>query len=424
MNDRVETFYHATAEPAAFDDPLPAETETVVVGGGLAGLTVADGLATRNRQVVLLEAKTIGFGASGRNGGFVSPGFAASAGAIEARIGREGARAVNALAADGAERVRRTIAAVERPDIIAGTGWLKVVRHGDGAPLRRIAESRDGVLEFVERSRLGDLLVTKRYRAGLLDPRAFHIQPLSYARALATRARDAGATLKERSPVASLGRDGGGWQVLLADGARIRARHVVLCGSAYQGGLWPALERALLPVATYVVASRPADDLLATAIRFKGCIADTRRAGDYFRLVPGTAGVRLLWGGRITTRRSLPPRLVEALRWDITAVFPQLRHLQLEAAWMGLMGYTRHKMPIIGRLDDGIWTATAFGGHGLNTTAMGGDLIAAAIADGDDQWRRFLPFHTRWGGGWPGRVAAQGAYWAMQARDKIDEAVG
>lgn len=427
MSDRIETHYHATAAPVAFDEALPTETETLVIGGGLAGLTVAEGLAQRRRAVTVIEARTVGIGASGRNGGFVSPGFAESLGAIARRVGKDEARALFDLSKAGAQRVRQTIEAVGLPDIIAGQGWLKVVRHGDGSDLRRAREARardfGHDLQFVDRADLAGYVMSDRYRAALLDPDAFHIHPLAYARALAERARDAGAIIVERSAALNLAREGGVWRVHTEQGS-VSARHVVLAGSAYQHGLWPPLERAVLPVATYVVTSEPATELLARAILFAGCIADTRRAGDYYRLLPEPSGKRLLWGGRITTRTTVPPHLIEALRQDIVGVYPQLRNLKLERAWVGLMGYTRLKMPLIGELETGLWACTAFGGHGLNTTAMGGDLIASAIAENDDTWRRFLPFHTRWGGGWPGRITAQGAYWAMQARDWLDEAWG
>lgn len=419
-----ETFYHTAAARKAFTAQLPAETETLVIGGGLAGLTTAEALAGKGRAVTVIEARSVGWGASGRNGGFVSAGFAEGMDAVAARVGEADAVTLYRLTQDGVARVRATIDRLGRDDLVGGTGWLKVVRHDGADGLRsRQARARDrfGVeLEFLDRARLQDLLVTDRYRAALLDPDPFHIQPLGYARALAGSAEEAGAAIVEGCCAMAIERRGGGWRVETERGT-VETRHVVLAFSAYGRGLWPALDRAILPVATYVVASDPAPDRLSAAIRFSGCIADTRRAGDYYRVVDHGGGRRLIWGGRITTRRSLPPHLVDALRRDILSVYPQLEGLSLPHAWMGLMGYTRVKMPLIGKLEPGLWACTAFGGHGLNTTAMGGDLIAAAIADGDDRWRLFTAFHTRWGGGWPGRIAAQGAYWAMQARDRWDE---
>ena len=106
----------------------------------------------------------------------------------------------------------------------------------------------------------------------------------------------------------------------------------------------------------------------------------------------------------------------------MVSVFPQLGNSAVDYAWAGIMGYALHKMPLIGRAADGQFYASAFGGHGLNTTAMAGILIARAIADGDDEYRRFSVFAPRWAGGPFGRFGVQGSYWWMQLRDLVDEA--
>jgi gamma-glutamylputrescine oxidase len=87
------------------------------------------------------------------------------------------------------------------------------------------------------------------------------------------------------------------------------------------------------------------------------------------------------------------------------------------------MGYATHKMPLIGHLGQGLWVATAFGGHGINTTAMGGRLIAEAIVHNDDRWRLFEPFSVKWGGGIIGRLATQIEYWRLQFLDRFEEAL-
>jgi gamma-glutamylputrescine oxidase len=109
------------------------------------------------------------------------------------------------------------------------------------------------------------------------------------------------------------------------------------------------------------------------------------------------------------------------MKGDMLSVFPQLGDPRIDYAWAGLMGYALHKMPLIGRDGEGQWYATAFGGHGLNTTAMAGLLMARAIAEGDDEYRRFESFGPSWAGGPFGRIGVQGSYWWMQLRDRIDE---
>jgi hypothetical protein len=107
---------------------------------------------------------------------------------------------------------------------------------------------------------------------------------------------------------------------------------------------------------------------------------------------------------------------------DIASVYPQLHGLPIDYAWSGVMGYAVHWMPQIGMAQPGVWVASAFGGQGLNTTAMAGELIASAIAEHDDRWRLFVPFGLVWNGGWAGRAVAQSIYWSMQAKDRFEEA--
>ena len=158
--------------------------------------------------------------------------------------------------------------------------------------------------------------------------------------------------------------------------------------------------------------------LTQDAIRTRSAISDSRRAGNYYRLVDEG---RLLWGGAITTRVSAPARLAERMKADMLSVFPSLGNPKIDYAWAGLMGYARHFMPLIGTDGQGQWWATAFGGHGMNTTAMGGILMARAIAGGDDEYRRFAPYAPEWAGGPFGRVAVQLGYWGMQVKDMMDE---
>jgi gamma-glutamylputrescine oxidase len=200
-------------------------------------------------------------------------------------------------------------------------------------------------------------------------------------------------------------------------GGRVRAHQIVFCGSAFIGKAFPALARTVLPVATHVAVTAPLGEKLGESIRYAGAIADTRRAGDYYRIV----GDRLLWGGRITTRTAPPSRLKRLIARDLVSVYPQLKGVAMEHAWSGIMGYAIHRMPQIGELRPGVWIASAFGGHGLNTTAIAAELITGAIVENDDRWRLFIPFGLVWAGGPVGRAATQLVYWSMRIRDRIDE---
>ena len=206
---------------------------------------------------------------------------------------------------------------------------------------------------------------------------------------------------------------------MIAGDGEVLAKDVVIATGGYTGRLDRRLQGAYLPIATYVMLTKAEPELIATAIRTRAAIGDRRRAGDYYRLVDG--GRRILWGGKITTRTGEPRRLADLLRATITATYPQLRDLEVEIAWSGLMAYARHLMPQVGPLEPGLWCCTAFGGHGLNTTAIGGRLVAEAITGASDRWRLFAPFGLAWNGGPAGRLAVQATYWTLQMQDWLNE---
>jgi hypothetical protein len=181
----------------------------------------------------------------------------------------------------------------------------------------------------------------------------------------------------------------------------------------------PRLRRSILPISTYVLLTEPAPEQIAGAVRTPMAISDNRRAGDYYRLVDD--GARLLWGGRITTRTTEPRRLAAMMRKTMVSTYPQLEGVRVETAWSGLMAYARHLMPLIGQLQPGVWYAFGFGGRGMNTTAIGGRVIAEGILGRSDRYRLFEPFGLAWNGGPFGIAAAQLTYWTYQAMDLAKE---
>jgi glycine/D-amino acid oxidase-like deaminating enzyme len=198
----------------------------------------------------------------------------------------------------------------------------------------------------------------------------------------------------------------------------VTAQEIVLTSGGYTDHLCRPLQRSFLPIATYVLLTEADAALLESAIRTTAAIADDRRAGDYYRRVKGD---RLLWGGRITTRTADPKGLAGLLRQEMATTYPQLASLKVDIAWSGLMSYARHLMPQIGQLTPGLWYCTAFGGHGMNTTAIGGRVIAEGITRESDRYRLFAPFGLVWNGGPVGRAAAQLTYWAYQLQDSWRE---
>ena len=225
-------------------------------------------------------------------------------------------------------------------------------------------------------------------------PEGFHLDPFALCRGYAAAAEGMGARLFEHSPATGLRRVAGGWRVTTRQG-EVTADRVVLCQSAYPPRLLTAVARATLPVFTYIIVTAPLTGAHAEVIRAPYAVYDNRFATGYYRLLPEG---RLLWGGRISTQER-PRDLAGLMRRDLALVYPQLADVTVDHAWSGRMGFARHKMPLIRELAPGLWINSCFGGHGLNTTTLGGELVAAAIAEATAAggcWRRSR--HAGWAG--------------------------
>jgi glycine/D-amino acid oxidase-like deaminating enzyme len=397
------------------------DVDVCVIGAGLGGLTAARELARRGWSVAVLEARRVAWNASGRNAGLVAPGFAERLEAIVERVGLRRAKELWALSTAGADYVRAAIRETEMPGVDPVNGWLTVRRTDDEeAVLRLVAMLRVdfGVnAEACPTEEVREVLRTPVYYQAVHMPEAFHVHALNYALGLANAAERAGARIYEESRAVALDVLGVRKRIETPNG-RVRANHIVLAGGPHLGDVFPRIAGTVVPVASYVATTARLGEKLTEAITYPGVITDTRRAGDYYRVIGGD---RLMWGGRITSRLAAPRRLPKLLRRDIVRVYPQLADVAIEYAWAGTMSYAVHKMPQIGELSPGVWLAGAFGGHGLNTTAMAGDLIARAIIERDDRWRLFSAYELVWAGGKVGPAAAQVLYWSMQLRDAIEE---
>ncbi len=420
MTELPASYYRATATAYGGFAPLTGRQarRVVVIGGGYAGLNTVLGLAERGvTDVALLEGDDIGFGASGRNGGFVFAGYSRGEEALVRQLGQEHAKALFLSTLGGVQLIRARVGKYRIPCAMVDEGviWANWFRKPRVLRERQqfLAEQFGVHWDFVPRATLRELLRSERYSDALWERSAVHLHPLNYAIGLAQAAAAKGVAIHEHSAVRELTRQGQGWRVRTAEG-EIDAQHVVLCCGGYLAGLDTQVDRGILPIATYVMVTEPLGPRLRDCINTRAAVYDTRFAFDYYRPLPDS---RLLWGGRISVRDRSPERVRDLLYRDLLKVYPQLGGIHVDFAWSGLMSYARHQMPQIGRKPNGLWYAQAFGGHGVAPTTVAGELLAAAIAQDDTAWQRFAPFGLTSAMRPFGFMGAQASYWWYQARD-------
>ncbi len=379
----AQSWYEASVKRPA---PMPAlagdiDADVCVVGAGIAGCSTALHLAERGYRVVLLEAECIGFGASGRSGGQLIPGYACGQETLISQLGRDDARRLWDFTIEGVDLLRER---VRRHAIECDLSW----GHMHCAiKARQSEELRDWHRELVEdygyrstrfmgRAEVEELLATKRYCAGLHDTAAGHCHPLKYALGMAAAAQAAGVHLQEGSRVTSIER--GSTVVVRTSNGSVRARQVALCANVGHHDIAPALARKIMGVATYIVATRPLGAERATAlIRNNMAVSDVNWVLDYFLR---SSDHRLLFGGRVSYSGIDPVGTARATRLRMLRVFPQLADAEIDYAWGGFVDITMNRAPHFGRLDPNLYFLQGFSGHGMVLTGIAGKILAEVIA--------------------------------------------
>ena len=422
----VDSWYEATRVASRERARLTYEldVDVCVIGAGRAGLTVAREVARRGGSVAVLEAERVAWAASGRNTGFVLPGFHEHIDTMVERIGLDHAKQLYALSVHGVDYVWRTIQETGMPGVDPVTGWLHVSKTTGDEDVRATVERLRWIgadCEAWPTERVREVLPNPRYFGAVHYPRAFHIHPLNYALGLAADAEAAGARIFEDTPALSIDPTGVRKRIAMPD-ARLRATHVVLACNVHLGDLMPELADTLLPISTFVLVTEPIPHL-SEVIRYRGGVSDTDRADNHYRIVGGEhpGEQRLQWAGRVRLWEAEPRSVARGLQADIRRNFPALGKVEIAHVWRGTLGRAIHRMPQIGAIEPGLWVASGFGGHGLNTTAMAGELIARGIVENDETWRLFAPYELVWAGGLLGRVLAQGLYWGSRPLARAEE---
>jgi glycine/D-amino acid oxidase-like deaminating enzyme len=374
--------------PRGTDGPLPESVDVAVVGAGFAGLAAALFLAKCGVRTIVLESKTIGWGASCRNGGMVLTGLKLSAEHLVAHHGIEVARNMYSASLAAIDRVEEIVREESIECEFRRCGHLEVASkqsHFAAYALSAefIARNFQHTLRIVSPHDLGKEIGSDIYYGGLVDDASAGLQPARYVAGLGRAALKAGVGIYETCAVGQLeraSRRGEAGFALLASRGKVFAREVFVATGAYSFSLVPAMRKKVIPIGSFIIATEPLPDSLSRQLSPRNrMIYDSRHYLHYFRLTPDN---RMLFGGRAAFLPETPSRVQRSamiLRRDLVKVFPQLREIKVEYIWGGTLDFCFDTMPHAGQIA-GVHYAVGFAGHGVAMATYLGTQIARRIA--------------------------------------------
>ncbi|TBU94831.1 FAD-dependent oxidoreductase [Stutzerimonas kirkiae] len=360
-----------------------ARADVCIVGGGYSGLNTAIELAERGFSVALLEARRIGWGASGRNGGQLIRGVGHDVERFHSIIGAEGVDQLKRMGFEAVDIVRQRI---ERYAIDCDLRWGYCDLATKPRHLRGFQEDFEDLMRLgyphplrqVPADEMGEIIGSSRYLGGLVDMGSGHLHPLNLALGEAAVAQSLGVRLFEGSAVERI-EYGPSVRVHTAHG-QVHAETMVLACNAHLGKLERSLSSRVLPAGSYIIATEPLPQALCRELLPQNmAVCDQRVALDYFRL---SADGRLLFGGACHYSGRDPRDIAAYMRPKMLEVFPQLGNVAIDYQWGGTIGIGANRLPQIGRLEHqpNVFYAQAYSGHGLNATHLAARLLGEAIA--------------------------------------------
>ncbi len=356
------------------------DADVVVVGAGFTGLSAALHLAETGKDVVLLEAHRAGWGASGRNGGQLGSGYNIGPNDLVASYGLAQAQALWRFA----ESAKISVHSVGKrygfdleyvPGIV-----IAAHRRRHVAALQAYVEGAQQHFDYaqsqtLDRAGIQEHIASDFYHGGLIDHGAGHINPLKLALGMTDAALANGVRLYEHSPAIRIDTRNGYWRAVTPSGS-VTAPHLVFATNGYHDDLLPELSAHVMPVNSFVVATKPLGERAATLLPSDAAIADTRFVVGYFRR---SRDGRLIYGGGEGYRYRFPQQPEDRVRRSLGRVFPDLATTRLSHVWGGTLAITPSRMPFARELRPGLLAAAGYSGHGVALSVACGSALARAI---------------------------------------------
>ncbi|MFJ4056501.1 NAD(P)/FAD-dependent oxidoreductase [Pseudomonas sp. NPDC089743] len=383
----IQSLWAATAEP---DVPLSSlqgdrRCDVVIIGGGYTGLSAARHIADSGREPVVLEANSLASGASGRNGGVVSPKFRVSFQSVMQRFDRDTALHLYRTGYDAVDSVIETVDTLGLSEAKLTLNGHIAAAHNDKALaglqatsqwIRQETGTRSSVM--LDAEEVAQMTGSQRFRGGMLTPKAGGLHPLNFARGIARHLHGRGVQVFIDSPAQRVECRADGVVVETAQG-RVHAQQLVYATNAYSD-LTPvtaSLHRRIVPFCSAIIATEPLPSAVLASLLPGGQVCgDTKRMLRWFRVI----GDRLIFGGRGAFGKDGSNAAYKALEENMAEIFPQLSGQPIAYRWSGLVDMTLDGLPHAGKLDERRFYAIGYNGGGVAMSTYMGARLAELTA--------------------------------------------
>jgi glycine/D-amino acid oxidase-like deaminating enzyme len=387
MTPTQKIYWHTTVQMpySSSSAPLPEKVDVAVIGAGFTGLSAARTLARQGVQVAVLEANTIGWGASSRNGGMVLTGLKLGMQSVMSKYGRELAKRLFQCSLEAIDTVEQIVREESIDCGFARYGHLLAAnkpKHYDGLEEEVEFMEREfhHKLRLIQREQQGTEIGSDLYFGALLDECSGGLNPAQYVTGLAGAAEKAGASLHAGARVRGLKRQGSRF-LLETERGRLSAEQVLVGTSGYTGSVTKKLQTKIIPIGSFIIATeRLPDELVRELIPHGRMIFDFKHYLNYFRLWDN----RMIFGGRAAffpeTSRTIQ-RSAEILRREMVEVYPQLKDAKIDYVWGGTLDFAFDRMTHVGETE-GVYYSLGYAGHGVAMATYLGKTVAEAMLQG------------------------------------------
>ncbi len=367
---------------------LPEKADIVVCGSGFTGLSAALTLSEAGRDVLLIEAKEFGHGASTRNAGMVGDRLKGSFGDLSRRFGEEAAQALLDEARASVDHVESLVSryGIDCDFRRMGRFYPAFRPEHFEAQARALEEMKKHFsidAEMVPSSRMNEYLVSPLYHGGWVHHGTGGLHPGRFHQGLFSAALKAGTKAFSRTRLTGWKRDAAGGMVLQTSRGEIRCRELVMATNGYGVRHLPDFSQRIIPIKSFIIATEPMEPERLQALMPGGrMMADSRAMLRYFRISPD--GTRLILGGRTRAFEDDLSTSARVLRRAMIEIFPDLDDVAIDYVWGGYVAYAMDGMPHVGRLN-GIWYAMAYTGSGVAMAPWLGHKLALKILGREEE---------------------------------------